>query len=373
MSYGIYGAGTWTKQQKGKKLYHRYTVTVDGKRKDFYGTTKSEAMKKYKEYIQSDMRGLKKSTLTVCDVAREAIESRKGQLKATTYEFYERTILRLSRAKIGSYQIHSVNFRDCQAYINSLVDEYSMSAIKHQKAILTITFGYAEELEIIKSNPMNRVRIPNEANITHQKKEHVFLTTEERKMLEEESKRLNSKELWSGKIGTPLYGVNAKAIIFLLHTGLRTGELRALMWQDVNMSRRRVTIDKNAPTTGYEITTPKRKASYRNVPLDKVAFGIIKELSNDRNGQFIFHTEEGKMLNRNSLHRTLKVMLKRAGIDKKPTLHDLRHTYASELIRNGVDMKTVQQVLGHSDITTTMNIYVHKSDDDLDILKDVLD
>jgi site-specific recombinase XerD len=78
------------------------------------------------------------------------------------------------------------------------------------------------------------------------------------------------------------------------------------------------------------------------------------------------------MLGRNDVDKTLRQMVKRAGLNRKPTLHDLRHTYASELIRNGVDMKTVSVVLGHADISTTMNIYVHKSDDDLEKLKNIL-
>jgi site-specific recombinase XerD len=138
------------------------------------------------------------------------------------------------------------------------------------------------------------------------------------------------------------------------------------------MSRRFININKNAPTSGYKITTPKRKSSFRNVPLDDVAFQIIKELSEDKVGKFVFHTKDGNMLNRNSVHATLRKMIKHSGIEQNPTLHDLRHTYASELIRNGVDMKTVSVVLGHSDITTTMNIYVHKSDDDLEVLKSIL-
>ena len=373
MSDSVYGSGSWSITKINNVTYQRFTVFNNGKRKDFYGKTKTEAIKKYKAYMESEDKGIKKSSMTVADIAEKAIESRKGQIKPTTYNFYQETITRLKKAKIGSYQLHSATFKDCQAYINSLVDEYSMSAIKHQKAILTITFGYAEEMGMIKNNPMNRVRIPNEANITHQKKEHVFLTTEERKMLEEESKRLNTKERHTGKIGTPLYGTNAKAIVFLLHTGLRAGELRALMWSDVNMAKRRIKIDKNAPTSGYDITTPKRKASYRTVPLDNVAFGIIKDLSKDVKGQFVFHTADGNMLNRSSLQRTLQRMIEYSGIEQTPTLHDLRHTYASELIRNGADMKSVQEVLGHSDISTTMNIYVHKSEDDLEFLKNILD
>jgi integrase len=239
--------------------------------------------------------------------------------------------------------------------------------------ILTVAFSYAEDNGLIEKNFMNKVKLPNEANITKDTKEPVFLTTDERKMLEAEADRKNTNKIHRGKIGTPFYGITAKVVVFLLHTGLRMGELIGLLWEDVDMERGFLHIKHNVPTTKKEVTTPKRKASIRNIPLDKVASGIIEDLSSDKKGKHVFHTKSGGMINRKDADRTLKTMLKRAGIEKNPTLHDLRHTYASELIRNGVDMKTVSVVLGHSDISTTMNIYVHKSDDDLEGLKSILE
>jgi len=367
------GEGSWDEHIVGGHKYHRLRVTIDGKKKPFYGKTKTEAMQKYREYIANYTPGIKKTALTVCDVAREAVESRKGQLKETTYNYYQRAIKALGKSKLGVYQIHSVDFSDVQEYINSLADEYTMATIKRQRVTLSITFSYAEDRGWIEKNPMHKVKLPNQANIVKETKDHVFLTTDERKALEKESELLNDKQIHNGKIGTPLYGITAKAVVFILHTGLRMGELRALYWEDVDMDKRFIHIRKNAPTSGEKMTTPKRKSSIRSVPLDSVAFGIIEELSADKCGKLVFHTKSGGMISRNDTDRTLKTMIKRSGITQNPTIHDLRHTYASELIRKGVDMKTVQVVLGHSDISTTMNIYVHKSDDDLDILKSILD
>ena len=369
----VNGEGSWGEFRQGDRVYQRYRITIDGKRKAFYGKTKTEALQKYKDYQNNHIADFKKTALTLCEVSTKAVESRRGQIKPTTYDFYTYAIKKLNKSKIGALQIHSVTFDDVQGYINSLAGDCSLSTIKGQRVILTITFSYAEDNGLIEKNFMSKIRLPNEANIVKQAKEPVILTTEERKMLESESKRLNTKKSHNGRVGLPIYGVTAKAIVFLLHTGLRMGELIGLLWEDVDMERRFLHIRHNVPTTRKEITTPKRKASIRSIPLDDMAFGIINELSEDKNGKTVFHTKNGGFLNRNDTDRTLKTMLKRAGIEKRPTLHDLRHTYLSELVRCGVDLKTVSVIAGHSDISTTMNIYVHKSDDDLEMLKSVLE
>lgn len=369
----ISGEGSWSVQKQGKYTYQRYRITIDGVQKAFYGKTRSDALRKYKDYMNDHLSGFEKTPLTLCDVSRKAVESRKGQIKQTTYNYYCDATKRLEKSKIGTLQIHSITMLEVQEYINSLASDYSLSTIKGQRVILTITFSFAEDNGLIEKNFMNKIKLPNAANIVKEAKEHVFLTTEERKALEKEAKRKNTNELHRGTIGKPLYGVTAKVIIFLLHTGLRMGELTGLLWEDVDMENRFIHIKHNVPTSTGVLTTPKRKSSIRTVPLDDVAFEIIKDLSADKKGKHVFHARNGSMISRNDASRTLKTMLERAEIDKKPTLHDLRHTYASELIRNGVDMKTVSVVLGHSDISTTMNIYVHKSDDDLEILKNILD
>lgn len=366
------GEGSWNEHIVNGNKYYRLRMTIDGKKKPFYGKTKAEAMQKYHDFMRERNTDFQKTSLTVVDVAEQAVESRRGQIKQTSYTYYAYAIKSLKKSKLGALQIHSVSFFDVQEYINSLAEDKALSTIKRQRVILTMTFAYAEDHGWIEKNFMNKVKLPNEANIVKEAKEHVFLTTEERKALEEEAERKNTNKLHRGTIGKPFYGVTAKAVVFLLHTGLRMGELIGLLWEDVDMERRFMHIQHNVPTSTGVLTTPKRKSSIRSVPLDDVAYGIIEELSVDKNGKHVFHTKSGGMLNRNDTDRTLKTMLDRAGIEQTPTLHDLRHTYASELIRNGVDMKTVSVVLGHKDIATTMNIYVHKSDDDLECLKDVL-
>lgn len=359
MEKHVYGTGSWSKQVKGGKEYHRLTASIEGVKKDFYGKTKAEAQRKYKDFLQGHTTDVvKKTTLTLCEVAKEAIESHKGQVKESTYDFYMYGLKRLSKENIGAFQIHSVTFSDLQAYINSMVDIDSMSTIKRQYIVLGLTFEYALNKGWVKTDETEKIKLPNEANISKEKRDPVFLTTDERKELE--------KACWSYK------GTMAMAAVFILHTGLRIGELIALWWEDVDMKRKFIHVRRNVTSNGKNLTTPKRKASIRKIPLDDTAFEIIEKLSEDKNGDFVFHASSGNMLDRHNTYRTLDKVLARTTITKQPCLHDLRHTFASELIRNGADMKTVSVVLGHKDIATTMNIYVHKDENDLNVIRNLL-
>jgi integrase/recombinase XerD len=108
------------------------------------------------------------------------------------------------------------------------------------------------------------------------------------------------------------------------------------------------------------------------VPLDDVAMGILKKLHENRQSEYVFENAKGGMMHRRNITRTLDNIVEKSGISQKPSLHDLRHTFASELIRQGADIKTVSTVLGHASVSTTLNIYVHKSDDDLNMIKNLI-
>lgn len=376
MADHIYGSGSWDEVTKKSgsavHTYQRLRVYVgDKKTKTFYGKTKAEAMRKYKAWKGRSGDPTQKSTLTVVEIAREALESRKDTIKETTYKFYAWGIESLAGEPIGRLQLQAVTSDDLQRYINGLKDTASMSKIKRQRFVLKITFDYAESIGVISESPMNSVKLPNKANVIKQERPPVFLSVDQRKELEAEA--LSNRK--NPKTGKMIYDeVLANAIVFLLHTGLRIGELRALKWDKVDLDKGYIYIRDNAPTGSNKVTIPKRDSSVRKVPLDKTGRAVLDSL--EHRSEFVFSTKNGTMVSENNAIRCLKKLLGNSGLERRgivPTLHDLRHTYASELISKGADVKTVSQILGHKDVSITLNIYVHPSEDSYDKVRGLID
>lgn len=186
--------------------------------------------------------------------------------------------------------------------------------------------------------------------------------------------RLECEEsrVWSNK--KRVYGNNAKMVIFLLHTGLRFGELTALKWKNVNLEEKDKYAVENNPivknrdedaVTSYKIdqTSQKRKSSERHIPLSNKAMEILEYFERHyphTGDDYVFVSDRGTPANRRNVARCLVGMLKSANCEvQDASSHDLRHSFGSELIKNGIDIKIVSELMGHKDVQTTYNIYIH--------------
>jgi site-specific recombinase XerD len=151
-----------------------------------------------------------------------------------------------------------------------------------------------------------------------------------------------------------------RAIFFtFLNTGMRKAELENLEWSDIDFKRRKIKIQRKDfwhPKTGE-----------REIPMNQAGHDLLKELKqkNDKHlkSDFVFpHKDGGKI--REKLRRQIISVAKKIGIEGLTKLHSLRHTYPSHLVMKGVDLPTVQKLMGYSDIETTM-IYSHLTPDHL--------
>jgi integrase len=138
-------------------------------------------------------------------------------------------------------------------------------------------------------------------------------------------------------------------IIMALHTGMRKGEILSLKWSDIDMHNRTITIRK---TKNNEV---------RILPINNALYRILKVMWQQLDNQYVFSNTEGKPYS--DIKVGFRAALRRAGI-KDFRFHDLRHTFASRLVMAGVDIRTVQVLLGHKDIRVTMR-YSHLSDQNL--------
>lgn len=153
----------------------------------------------------------------------------------------------------------------------------------------------------------------------------------------------------------------------MITAGLRRGELAGLQWRDVDFDNLTVSIERNAiytPASGIIINTPKTENSARVIPLLPKVAALLKAYKEQHFQPrdslcFVFHGKGGKTEPRlpDGITERVKAFMKRSGFrDLSP--HDLRHSCGTLLIANGADIKSVQEILGHTDASTTLNFYV---------------
>lgn len=157
-------------------------------------------------------------------------------------------------------------------------------------------------------------------------------------------------------------------IYICLSTGMRIGEICGLLWSDIDVEsgiikvRRTVqriyVIDGETRHTEILIDTPKTKHSIRDIPMTTELYKIIKPLKKVVNNDFYVITNEAKPTEPRTYRNYYERLIKRLGIPKLK-FHGLRHSFATRCIESKCDYKTVSVILGHSNISTTLNLYVH--------------
>ena len=155
-------------------------------------------------------------------------------------------------------------------------------------------------------------------------------------------------------------------LLLELSTGLRRGELLALRWDDLDFRTGELRIERQVQRVKGELTVtqPKTKSSSRTVILPEPVLDILKGYRKIVNSQWIFPSpqKEDSPLDPTAVRKKLAIVLKRAGC-KHVRFHDLRHTFATNALEHGMDIKTLSAVIGHVSSATTLNVYAHATDE----------
>ena len=156
-------------------------------------------------------------------------------------------------------------------------------------------------------------------------------------------------------------------VLLCLFTGLRLGELCALKWSDIDFANKTITVRRTvqklyvetaAKKTALVETAPKSRNSKRKLPLQDIIVTLLNDFRNAK--KYVFGGD--KPLDPKTMQNHYKKILKEAGIAYK-NFHTLRHTYATNCIEGGTDVKSLSEMLGHSNVKITLNYYVHPSMD----------
>ena len=312
------------------------------------------------EYYANNILECKKnSSITVNDWFLQWVNILDGIRKPKTVNNYSNYYNKNIRPVIGNMLISDVKPMHCSRVLQKMTVSYKESSIKQIRVAMSCMFQYAVDNDIISKNPVGKsVVIPTNTILSDQNNRHLFLNKEEI------NKFLNSAK------GTPYY----LPCSLVLETGLRAGELIGLTGDEVDFEKNYIHVrhtmqyDKRI---GWYFSTPKSKQSTRDIYMTPkckqilnaalISYNSKKRNADSRFTNLVFTSIHGTPIRNNSYDIGIKNICEKADIPHF-SIHSLRHTFASRCIIAGISPKVLQTVMGHSDISTTMNIYVHIDD-----------
>lgn len=303
---------------------------------------------------------------------------KKPHVKPITFSVQERNVRLNIIPRWGNYRLKDITRKEYQQWINELREKYSEGTVRRIHSIMSSALDDAvHEFNILLENPAKKIKIPKD----NEKKEKVsFFTREElAKFLETVKQPVKHAKYQHSIQYYVLFSLLAR-------TGLRIGEALALTWDDIDLEKGTLKVDKTLVyplnSTPY-ISTPKSKKSVRTIKLDEYTVKLLKKHRANRKEVYlrypnykpstqnlVFHQHDGRWLRTNVVREYFKEVCKRAGV---PVLspHALRHTHAVHLLEAGANIKYVSERLGHASTKITADTYLHVTkkieDDALDL------
>lgn len=335
-----------------------------------YAKSESEAKRKLRELKKDAAKGLVKSTSRrFGDYADQWLYTFKlHSIEDSSFDKYESAYLTHIKPAFGKMQLASIHSEQLQKLLVEKSQTLSLTVVKIIYIILSEIFSYAHSEGDLSRNPMHNVKMPKKATFKPER-EIVALESDEVRAVERIAEMKN-------KNGRPCI-MQAHALVFLVHTGLRCGEFLALKWSDIDFESRIVTVNKNLSMVydrdkdGVRIKHKKARikctktaSGNRIVPLNTKAIAALNSLKAvyremDIVSDSVAVTRKGTTLSSDQLRRVLRRVLAYAGIDKPFTLHQLRHTFATQALNAGIPITVVSKWLGHANISVTYNTYIH--------------
>jgi len=350
----------------------RYTYTNDlGKRitKSVYAPTQSDIKRKLKDLIknietQEKDEGIKSSDVLLGEWLDIWLKDyKKNSVSPSTYSSYRINVNHHINPVLGSTEVQKIRPHHIQKLLNSMGEETAdrkalnpWTVIK-VKNILSGAFEQAVCNQIILVNPVKATVSPK-----LEQKEIRILTGDEQKMF------LNACK-----------GHRLEAMFTLaLATGMRRGEILALSWENIDLDKKCITVKSSVsrikdPDTGKTellFAEPKTKAGRRSVPIVDSLIPVLEAHKERQDSEkkhagtawnehnLAFCSNVGTILEPRRVATTLEKITKAAGLEHI-TFHALRHSFATRMLEANVPAKVIQDILGHTDVTLTLNTYSH--------------
>ena len=333
--------------------------------KTIYASTLKELKKKYDEFAEMTAAGINEETITFEKFCKNWLYTvHLMDKKPSTKARYDTTFnCHIKDSYFGKIPLQKITAADLQKFYNQKFAEKGENVVKNIHKILRPCVRYAYQNGNILRNFTETVTIPKDLSKTCDKQQKVKPLT-----LVEQRKLVVALE---GHKYFALYNT-------ALDSGMRQGELFALTWADLDFEFLTIRINKthsyvkdieSNKRVNY-ITNTKTKKSNRNIPMaqrtrnilmnhlreQKILLFKIGIIQNE--DTLVFGTPVNTSLDSSNVLQELKKVYASIGIPDK-TFHDLRHTYATRLFELGEPAKTVQELLGHSNVSQTLGTYTH--------------
>ena len=274
------------------------------------------------------------------DIVMQYLENIKYSIKKKTYLFY----LQVNDIYIVVFN-KEISLSNLNEFLVSIKEKFSYSTTKLIKSLVNRSLNFAFENGLTKEKMVITLHLKNQQIRKVQALEKQEQARLEKYILENEKKYH--------------YG-----ILLSLYTGLRLGEVIALKWQNVDIKNKLIYIDKSVGSISqnHKIlaieSSPKTQSSIREIPISKQLLILLKKLKQVSTTDNVIVSHNGKQIQSRAYQKSFENLLKKLHI-KHYGFHSLRHTFATRLLENGVDIKTISELLGHSSPTITLNRYVH--------------
>jgi len=345
----------------------RYIINRDEKGKAHY---RSVYAKKYTECLQklenaNKPQSAKTSHITLNELFVLCMESKRSSLKPASYSNYQSLYINYISPFLGNANVNSLITDNIHSYIYKLSkqrnirgDNLSPKTIQSTVILLKTVLKYGEKEFGILDHSKN-IELPK----VRQKDIKVFNRSEQETIYKE---ALNCD---CRKLG----------ILFCLLTGMRIGEICALQWKDIDIDNMIIHINKtllriknpysDKPKTVLITDSPKTESSIRTLPIPKLMKYTLLQLQITADPDDYFLSCKSNPIEPRTYQKIYKRFLSDANVEYK-NFHVLRHTFATECIRHGVDVKTLSELMGHSNVRITLDRYVHS---DIDVKRSQLE
>lgn len=346
-----------------------------------------EKIKTINEDMRNGIDSTAKNKYTVNDIFDKYMES-KTELKDSTRGNYLYMYNKYVRPKFGKQKIAEVKYSHVKRFYTYLINEagFKPNSMEIVHTILHPTFALAVKDDIILKNPTDTVMGEIKRSHNWEKTKRHALTVEQQILFMDFIDSSDTYRHWA-----PLF-------TFFLGTGCRVGEVIGLTWDDVDFNNNVISINHNliyrqevgGGKCEMHITTPKTKSGERTIPMMTEVKNALKQVRMEqmRNGfnnteidgvkGFVFLNREGYVNNPQTINRAIERI--RLACNKKEderakkenrdpiviphfSAHNLRHTFCTRYCENETNIKVIQEVMGHSDISTTMNIYAEATEE----------